>query len=116
MIRKDLLKGTLKPIILKLLSENDRMYGYEITLRVKELSAEKIQLSYGGLYPILHKLEANGEVLTETEIIDNRVRKYYYLTKKGKRTADKHIKELEEFVNTIRMILKPGTTHSICPV
>jgi PadR family transcriptional regulator PadR len=35
----ELIKGTLKTIILKLLKDNKRMYGYEITQRVKELTA-----------------------------------------------------------------------------
>ena len=38
MYSKELLKGTLKPIILKLLSDTDRMYGYEIVQAVKQLS------------------------------------------------------------------------------
>ena len=38
MISKDLLKGTLKTIVLKLLEENGRMYGYEITREVERLT------------------------------------------------------------------------------
>ena len=58
MISTDLLKGSLKTIVLKLLDENGRMYGYEITRKVEELTAGKIMLSYGALYPVLHKLES----------------------------------------------------------
>ena len=77
MYSKELLKGTLKTIILKLLSSNDRMYGYEITQKVKILTHEKIQLTEGALYPTLHKLEADGMVTTEIENINGRKRKYY---------------------------------------
>lgn len=42
MASNDLLKGMLKPIILKLLFENGRMYGYEITQLVKEISGAKL--------------------------------------------------------------------------
>ena len=59
MISKDLLKGTLKTIVLKLLEENGRMYGYEITREVERLTEGKIQLSWGALYPALHKLESD---------------------------------------------------------
>ncbi len=111
---KDLLKGTLKPIILKLIKENRKMYGYEITQKVKELSGGQITLSYGGLYPILHKLESDGEVLTELVNVDNRLRKYYYLTKKGEKTADKKIEELEKFLGIIAGILRPNLKSSLC--
>ena len=57
MASKDLLKGMLKPIILKLLSEKGKMYGYEITQLAKEISGGEIELTFGALYPVLHKLE-----------------------------------------------------------
>ncbi|HBF87295.1 MAG TPA: PadR family transcriptional regulator [Bacteroidales bacterium] len=108
MASNDLLKGTLKPIILKLLSERGRMYGYEITQSVKLISKGKIELTFGALYPILHKLEQDGIVKTESEVINNRNRIYYSLTEKGTSTAKEKIAELEEFVNTIRILLKPN--------
>ncbi len=60
MYSKELTKGTLQPIILKLLSQHDKMYGYEITQKVKALTKGKIDISEGALYPILHKLEKNN--------------------------------------------------------
>ena len=69
MISKELLKGSLRSIVLKLLSENKRMYGYEITQKVEEISDGKIKLTFGALYPILHKLETDGTVVTESEIM-----------------------------------------------
>ena len=107
MISKELLKGSLKSIILKLLAENEKMYGYEITQRVSELSAGKIKLTYGALYPILHKLEKDGIVTTESEVVNNRNRIYYFLTPKGNSFAAEKIKELEEFIETITILLKP---------
>ena len=41
----ELIKGTLKTIVLKLLADNKKMYGYEITQRVKELTLDKIQIT-----------------------------------------------------------------------
>jgi len=108
MIQNNLIKGTLNPIILKLLSENKRMYGYEITQRVKELTNSKIELTFGALYPILHKLEQEGVVKTESEVINNRNRIYYSLTETGKSTAKERIAELEDFVNTIKALLQPN--------
>jgi PadR family transcriptional regulator len=109
MISKELLKGSLKSIILKLLSENDRMYGYEITQKVFEMTNEQIKLTYGALYPILHKLEKDGVVTTETETVNNRNRVYYSLTKSGTNTAKEKIRELKEFADMINIILTPQT-------
>ena len=72
----ELLKGTLQTIILKVLSDHGRMYGYEITQKVRDLSDETIQLTEGSLYPALHKLEAEGLLKTEVEYAGKRKRKY----------------------------------------
>jgi PadR family transcriptional regulator len=108
MAQRDLLKGTLKPIILKLLSDNKRLYGYEMTQNVKELTEGKIELTFGALYPILHKLEKEGVVQTESEVVNNRNRIYYSLTETGKSTAKEKIEELEEFINTLKTLLNPN--------
>ena len=107
MLSTELLKGTLTPIILKLLDENGEMYGYEITHKVKELSGGKILVKEGSLYPALHKLLDDGLVSVRTVNIGNRGRKYYYLTKKGKTKKDKHFGELYEFLNVIYKIVFP---------
>jgi DNA-binding PadR family transcriptional regulator len=72
------------------------------------ISEGKIELTFGALYPILHKLEQEGVVKTESEVINNRNRIYYSLTEKGTSTAKEKIAELEEFVNSIRLLLKPN--------
>lgn len=105
MIPTELLKGSIKSIVLKILSENDRMYGYEITLKVEELSKGAIKLTLGALYPILHKLESDGDVVTESEVVNNRTRVYYKLTPRGNNTAEIKINELREFVDTIQNLL-----------
>ncbi len=114
MIAKELLKGSLKSIVLKLLDENGRMYGYEITQKVKEISNGKISLTFGALYPILHKLENEGVLITEKENVNNRVRVYYKLTEIGSNTAKEKVKELEDFIETIRIIINPNPALGIC--
>lgn len=107
MIPSELLKGSLKTIILKLLEENGRMYGYEITRRVEELTEGKIKLTYGALYPVLHKLEAEGILITESENFNNRIRIYYLLTPKGHSVVTEKIKELNEFIVSLQGIIEP---------
>ena len=106
MYSSELLKGTLKTIILHLLKENGKMYGYEMTQRVKSLSDDKIVITEGALYPMLHALEALGDVTTETEFIGKRIRKYYKLTQQGKKTSNKKLDELKAFMSTLEVILQ----------
>jgi DNA-binding PadR family transcriptional regulator len=101
----ELLKGTLKTIVLKLLADNKKMYGYEITQRVKELTLDKIQITEGALYPTLHALEADGFVTTETEFIGKRVRKYYSLSPTGKTKTKEKVSELADFMETMKFLI-----------
>ena len=105
MYSSELIKGTLKTIVLKLLSDNKKMYGYEITQKVKELTGDKIQITEGALYPSLHSLEAEGILSTETASIGGRTRKYYSLTKKGKSTSKEKVSEFADFINTMKFLL-----------
>ncbi len=101
----ELIKGTLKTIVLKLLADNKKMYGYEITQKVKELTGDKIQITEGALYPTLHALENDGLVTTETEYIGKRIRKYYRLSATGKTKTKEKVSELADFINTMTFLL-----------
>ncbi|MBX7182894.1 MAG: PadR family transcriptional regulator [Bacteroidia bacterium] len=109
----ELIKGTLKTIVLKLLADNKRMYGYEITQKVKELTFDKIQITEGALYPTLHALEEEGLLTTETEFIGKRVRKYYSLSESGKGKTVEKVNELVAFMETMTILLdlKPNTLY-----
>jgi len=101
----ELIKGTLKTIVLKMLASNRRLYGYEITQKVKELTGERIQISEGALYPTLHALESEGLVTTEVEYIGKRVRKYYSLSPNGTSAMSARVNELKEFIGTLGFLL-----------
>lgn len=105
MYSKELLKGTLSTIILKLLAENGKMYGYQITQKVKELSGNKILIKEGSLYPALHKLKADGLIEVETFNIGKRIRRYYTLTETGAIVKEQKVNEIQSFMNTIDDIL-----------
>ena len=102
----ELLKGTLQTIILNLLSNTERMYGYEITQHVNELSDGKLVLTEGALYPTLHKLEAEGLVTTEKVALGKRIRKYYKLTREGNSIVKIKLREFREFVHIMNQILE----------
>lgn len=107
-----LLKGSLSAIVMKLLHENGRMYGYEITQKVKELSDNEIIITEGALYPMLHKLEAKGLLTPEIEQVDNRIRKYYKITENGIKETEKQISEIQIFINYLQHIITPKNTQN----
>jgi PadR family transcriptional regulator PadR len=106
MIGKDLIKGMIRPIVLHLLLQKDRMYGYEITQLVREQTGGKITLTLGALYPVLHRLEAEGTLETSSRAVDNRLRKYYTLSGKGRKTALKNTEEMYEFLDAIQKLCR----------
>ncbi len=104
MYSRELLKGILKPIILKLLSEEERMYGYEIVQKVKEKTEGRILIKEGSLYPTLHALTKEGFLTTESVLVGNRTRKYYSLTKKGTGLVAPTMQELSDFQSTLSLL------------
>lgn len=107
MSKNHLYKGTLSSILLKLLSEEGRMYGYEISKRAKLLSQGDLDITEGALYPALHKLEANGLISAEIEMVGKRSRKYYKLTEAGGKEAKDRTAELKEYAKNLQLFLNP---------
>ena len=103
----NLYKGSLTTIILKLLNENDKMYGYEITQKVKDITKNELQLTEGALYPALHKLEAKRLLDVEVVKIGNRIRKYYKLTEAGTKETVNKLAELESYIRNMRALVNP---------
>jgi PadR family transcriptional regulator, regulatory protein PadR len=111
MKNSQLYKGSLNTIIMKLLEENGRMYGYEITQKVKEITKGELNITEGALYPALHKLEAEDLLDVEVEKVDNRLRKYYKLTEKGTKETVNRLSELEEFIRNMQTIVNPKLSY-----
>jgi len=109
MQKSALYKGCLEPIILQLLKENGRMYGYQITQKARELTKGHLDITEGALYPLLHRLEEEGILETEIESVGNRMRKYYSLTKAGKKQSVHSFQELQSFINNLSLIFQPKT-------
>jgi DNA-binding PadR family transcriptional regulator len=96
---------------MKLLEEKGRMYGYEITQKVKAITLGELNITEGALYPALHKLEAEGLLEVEVEKVDNRLRKYYKLTEKGTKETVNRLAELEEFIKNMQSIVNPKLSY-----
>lgn len=113
MNQSELMKGTLSTLILQLLENKGRMYGYEIAQNLKELSGGKIMVKEGSLYPALHKLEADGLLTVDEEFIGKRVRRYYSLTNRGKSQMEVALHELRSFLQTMERMISPKPLFQI---
>jgi DNA-binding PadR family transcriptional regulator len=90
LIPKDLAAASSRPIVLAILAQGDD-YGYSIIQRVREASGGRIEWSEGMLYPVLHRLEAEGLIRSMWKETGNgRRRKYYRLSTAGKRSLLVH--------------------------
>jgi PadR family transcriptional regulator PadR len=80
---KDLVAASAGPLVLTILAEGEN-YGYAIIKRVHELSGGRMQWTDGMLYPVLHRLERQGLIVSKWGIAETgRKRKYYRLKDKG---------------------------------
>jgi DNA-binding PadR family transcriptional regulator len=102
--KNSLYKGTLQNIILKLLSNEVKMYGYQLTQRAKNLTKGELEITEGALYPLLHKLESDGVIFSEVQKINGRDRKYYLLTEKGKHLQALQEEEMKSYITNLNII------------
>jgi transcriptional regulator len=80
----DLVQGTLDLLLLKILAL-EPLHGWAVSLRLKQVSGDILQVSDGSLYPALHKLEQQGWIRAEWRTTENNRRaKFYSLTPLGR--------------------------------
>lgn len=109
---QDLVKGSIVPVVLALLRERP-MYGYEMVKLVNARTGGRLELREGTLYPTLHKLEADGLVSSEWSEgaapgQATRSRKYYSITRGGRRELQRRAGEWREFSNAVNRVLDLG--------
>ncbi len=84
-IRKDLVAASAVPLVLSILEEGES-YGYALIQRVRALSQGDMEWTDGMLYPVLHRLEAQGYIRSRWgESEAGRKRKYYVLKTEGRK-------------------------------
>ena len=108
-IEENLKVGLLDILILKMISEDDKMYGYRIKQTINERSEGLIRLPEGSLYGPLYRMEKNGFIYPTKEFVGKtRFRVYYSITDLGK----EFLKDAQDVVENIykgaMMILKGG--------
>lgn len=105
-VDKELIKGSTSLLILGLLNRKE-MYGYEMIKEIDATSNGVFAFKEGTLYPILHGLEDEGFIESFwQEGETKRKRKYYSITKTGKKHLQTKEKEWDLFSNTVNKVLR----------
>jgi len=100
-LTKDLVAASATPLVLAILEEGES-YGYAIIQRVRELSEGRIVWTDGMLYPVLHRLEAQGSIVARwRESEAGRRRKYYRLQPPGRQALKEQKEQWHAVHNTL---------------
>jgi PadR family transcriptional regulator PadR len=104
-IDRELKRGTLEMVLLKLLSER-QMYGYELVSTLEKRGGDQFQIKEGTLYPVLYRLENDGFVESRWETLERGVpRKYYRLTQAGTGELEALTQEWQAFSAAVNRLL-----------
>lgn len=104
--KTDLLQGTLDMLILRAL-QLAPMHGFGISVRLRQLSAEVLQVEQGSLYPALYRLEDQGWIKSEWGVSENnRKAKFYSLTAAGRKQLAAETENWAKLSAAINLVLK----------
>jgi len=102
----DLVQGTLGLLIMKILAL-EPLHGWAISQRLKQVSADVLQVSDGSLYPALHKLEQEGWIQAEWKPSENNRRaKYYSLTSLGRDELEREAANWRRLSTAISLVVE----------
>ena len=95
-------------MVLAVLAEG-RQYGYSIQKRVREVSGQTVKA--GTLYPLLHRLEAEGWVRAAWDSSTGRDRKWYTLTAAGQRRLRSAAADWQAAIARMQALVLPALRH-----
>lgn len=102
----DLLQGTLDLLLLKILAL-EPLHGFAISVRLRQVSGDVLQVSDGSLYPALHKLEQEGWIRAEWKVSENNRRvKYYSLTRLGRGQLQRETAQWDRLSEAISRVVQ----------
>jgi len=102
----ELLQGTLDLLILKSL-QHEPMHGFGISVRIRQMSDEVLQVEQGSLYPALYRLEDKGWIKAEWGVSENNRRaRFYELTSSGRKQLETETANWRQMSSAINLVLK----------
>ena len=103
----DFLNGVPELLILKLLSQKP-MYGYELVQNIKLLSSGQLEFGEGCVYPLLHRLEAEGALASRRENVAGRSRVVYRVSRAGQSRFQEASNRWSSVVSAVQLVLQGG--------
>jgi PadR family transcriptional regulator, regulatory protein PadR len=104
--KSDLLQGTLDMLILKIVALGP-VHGYGISLRIRQISKQVLQVQQGSLYPALHRLEKRGWLEAQwSESENGRQAKFYKLSAKGRKQLAAEESNWHRLADAVTLILQ----------
>lgn len=103
----EFLNGVPELVVLRLLAQRP-MYGYQLVQSIKAASLGRLEFGEGCIYPILHRLQAQKDLTSKREAVDNRTRVVYHLTAQGKKRLASSVQIWQEAVAAVQAVLQGG--------
>ena len=103
---RDMVRGNLDMLVLSVLMD-EPAYGYLIQQRLREATAEMVDVQAGTLYPLLHRLEVEKLVRSKWDDSTGRKRKWYGLTAAGRRKLTHQARQWSEYAECLMRVLVP---------
>ena len=97
-------KGVLELVVLESVRKKD-MYGYEMIDTLKGKSNNVFELKAGTLYPLLHSMEEKGWLSVYEQEAGGKMRKYYRITRDGKKQYQAKKKEWKAYSEAILQVI-----------
>jgi transcriptional regulator len=102
----DLIQGTLDLLILRTIA-TERLHGWAIAQRIRQLSNDVLQVNQGSLYPALQRLERQGWVTADWGVSEaNRRARFYRLTAAGRRRMERERADWERLSEAISLVMR----------
>lgn len=103
---QQLLPGTLYLLVLRTLASGP-LHGYAIAKRIREASANGLDIQDGSLYPALNRMLVKGWLAAEWGISENNRRaRFYRLTREGKKQLEAESAEFDKLVRSIQLVMR----------
>lgn len=106
----DFLTGVPELLLLRQLSRKP-MHGYAVIQSIKLVSGGQLKFGEGSIYPVLHRLEAEGMLRTKKQEVDGRSRIVYSVTAAGKRRLVESTGVWKQVVAAVEAVLE-GEQHA----
>jgi PadR family transcriptional regulator len=103
-MRAETLKGHLDGLILATLAAGPT-HGYAVIEQLKERSGGAFELAEGTVYPVLHRLEAEGLLASSWSEVAGRKRRVYRLTRRGRSALAGRRREWRDFAGAVEAVL-----------